>query len=216
MALWSLSLVVPRHAFSRTLEPWVQTAATQVEEGADCDSVSGEMSDEGEEAALGARFDLPDSVTKSSSRLTSKQRLANLNADRQVVERALTIELKSSTAEQSTHFANPVHCIHARETTGNRKVTEAIMIVPTSDDFIGLEQSDALCHSAFVDVEIARSFVVASRKEAARARRAMMDGWSFDSNMTSCKLRNTSLFQGQIGQKIVETILKDFAKSSDR
>ena len=74
-----------------------------------------------------------------------------------------------------------MHVIHKQDAAGNRKVTQAVMIVPTSDEPTGLEQSIALRHGAFVDVENPKSFVVVSRKEAARARRVMMEGWSIDS-----------------------------------
>ena len=84
----------------------------------------GEMSDVDEGTTLGAMLeDLPDSVTRSSIRLTSKQRMMNLNAYRHAVERALTLELGSS-ASVPTHFANSVHFIHTQDATGNRKVTE--------------------------------------------------------------------------------------------
>ena len=89
-----------------------------------------------------------------------KQRMVNLNADRQAIERALTVELGSTALP--THFANPVHIIHTQDTAGNRKVTEAVMIVPTSDDPTGLEQPIALRHGAFVDVENQKPYVVAS------------------------------------------------------
>ena len=208
--------VIPRQAFSRSLDTLADAATQMEEESADDDSNVAETSDdEGEQAALGATLEFPDSVTKSSSRLTSKQRFVNLAADRQVVERALTVELKSS-AVLPSHFANRVHVIHAPDASNNRKVTEAIMIAPTSEDTTGLEQSIALRHGAFVDVENVRSFVVVSRKEAARARRALMEGWSFDSKLATCKLSGNSLFQGQIGQCTVETVLKDFAKTCDR
>ena len=73
--------------------------------------------------------------------------MANLNADRQAIERALTIEL--GTMAMPTHFANPVSIIHEKDSMGNRKVIQAIMIVPTSDDFTGLEHSiaSATAHS---------------------------------------------------------------------
>ena len=155
---------------------------------------------------------LPESVTKCSSRLSSKQRMANLNADRQAIERALTVEL--GLAARSTHFvANPVNIVHEQDALGNRKVTQAVMIVPTSDDSTGLEQSIALRHGAFVDVENPKSFVVASRKEATRARRELMQGWSFDSKMVSCKYNNTSVVQGQLGEKTLEILLRDFVKT---
>jgi len=117
--------------------------------------------------------------------------MANLNADRQAIERALTIEL--GTMAMPTHFANPVSIIHEKDSMGNRKVIQAIMIVPTSDDSTGLEHSIALRHGAFVDVENPTSFVVASRKEAARARYDMMQGWSFDSKKAPSKYNNSSV-----------------------
>ena len=87
---------------------------------------------------------------------------------------------------------------------------------PTSEEPTGLEQSVALRHGAFVDVENPTSFVIASRKEAARARREMMQGWSFDSKTTSCKYNNSSVVQGQLGAQAVEVVLRDLVKTCTR
>ena len=198
--------VVPRKAFSRTIDVTDENADEEMADemaafrdgGATDDESGDEMSDVDEAAAGGASQDsLPESVTKSSSRLTLKQRMANLSADRQAIERALTVELGTSVLP--THYANPLSVIHKQDAAGNRKVIQAVMIAPTSEEPTGLEQSVALRHGAFVDVENPTSFVVASRKEAARARREMMQGWSFDSKTTSCKYNNSGVVQGQFG-----------------
>ena len=181
--------LVPRRAFSRTIEA-VDSADEMPDEivgdGDETDDETGdEMSGVDEAAAVGASDSLPDSVTKCSSRLSLKQRTANLNADRQAIERALTVELGSTPAP--THYANSVNVIHEQDAGGNRKVIQAVMAVPTSEESTGLEQSISLRHGAFVDVENPTSFVVATRREAARARREMMEGWSFASKMVSCR-----------------------------
>ena len=44
-------------------------------------------------------------------------------------------------------------------------------------------------------------------------RHELMEGWSFDSKMTSCKYNGSSVVQGQIGQNTVEIMLKDFVKT---
>ena len=77
-----------------------------------------------------------------------------------------------TSASVPTHFANSVHFIHTQDATGNRKVTEAVMIVPTSDDPTGLEQSIALRHGAFVDVENPKHPVWLPRERRPRARGA--------------------------------------------
>ena len=109
-----------------------------------------------------------------------------------------------------------MHVIHKQDAAGNRKVIQAAMIVPTSDEPTGLEQSIALRHGAYVDVENPTSFVVASRKEAARARRVMMQGWSFDSKTSSHKYNNSSVIQGQLGEEAVLTLLRDLAKTCSK
>ena len=40
-----------------------------------------------------------------------------------------------------------------------------------------------------------------------------MQGWSFDSKMASCKYNNTSVVQGQLGEKTLEILLRDFVKT---
>ena len=220
---------VPRQAFSRTVEgaPVSSQDLSADGDGDDLSDSQGEglsadgdeMSDGREEAALGVMLeeDLPESVTMSSARLAARQNMASLNADRQANERALTADLgEGSAAGVPTRFANPLHFIHKQDGSGTRKVTEAVMILPTSEHPIGLEQSIALRHGAFVGVESPRSFVVATRKEAARARRAMAGGWPFDSKMASCKFNGSSAAQGQIGEDTVEAILKDLVKTCSK
>ena len=84
---------MPRKAFSRTIDAAEDGANMDMDQDDDhggSDNETGDgTSDDGEaaeEAAVGASQDsLPESVTKCSSRLSSKQRMANLNADRQAL-----------------------------------------------------------------------------------------------------------------------------------
>ena len=85
--------IVPRQAFSRTIDAVEQDADEMADEtavvGDDCasgDETGDDMSDVDEAAAVGASQDsLPESVTKCSRRLSSKQRMANLSTDRQAL-----------------------------------------------------------------------------------------------------------------------------------
>ena len=85
--------VVPRKAFSRTIDAVEQDTDEMADEmsavgddSANGDEIGHEMSDVDEAAAVGASQEsLPESVTKCSSRLSSKQRMANLNTDRQAL-----------------------------------------------------------------------------------------------------------------------------------
>ena len=205
--------LAPRGSFGKKVQQPDQD--TREDDGMDVDSgASGDDSGGEEEAASGAMIaaaDLPDSVTMSTTKMSAKMRRAQLATDRQVIERALTSEMG-----MQTHYASGLHIGHVPDSVDNRQITEAVLLIPTSEDNVGLERTVAFRQGMYTSVERAESFVLVSRKEAMKARRSMSDSWSFDSSTCRRASYNGTMGRGQLGQNTLETILTDFARHCDR
>ena len=162
---------------------------------------------------------LPEALTSMHSVKTASQKAAHLASDWGEIDAELGLSCIQ------TRYPKRITFLHKADAQGDKTTTCAMVLVPVDEDeddgfsIEKLRESTMFSSGAYTEVPIATSWVVASKKEATLAKRALTESWQIEEKTSvdvSQKFATSKISRGQVGKACHETWLKDLAATCEK